>query len=84
MLAGIGIGVSSALGAGGGTNTKEELLALWGLLTVAKMKDIGNLQVAGDSLITINWFKGVSSIKSIVLETWKRKIKALQEIFLDL
>lgn len=31
---------SMQLGASRGTNTKDELLALWGLLTVAKEKDI--------------------------------------------
>ena len=54
---------------GSGTNTKSELLALWGLLFFAFHKNYCDLHVRGDSLVTIDWDLGNHSIRSLDLET---------------
>ena len=42
------------------------------------------IQVAGDSLVIVNWFQGSFSIASVVLEPWQGKIRALQGSFIDI
>lgn len=44
------------LGVGVGTNTRVELIALWGFLSFSKSKDIFQIQIASDSKVIISWF----------------------------
>lgn len=44
------------LAAGRVSNTRAELIAFWGLLVVAKDKNINQIQVIDDSQVIINWF----------------------------
>ena len=67
-----------------GTNTRVELLALWGLLFFARSKGILSLQVVEDSKVIINWFLRLNELSFVVLERWQRKIGELQEYFIDL
>ena len=61
---------------GSGTNTKSELLALWGLL-FALHKNFHELHVRGDSLVIIDWALGKHSIHSLELEHWILRVKDL-------
>ena len=44
---------------GRGTNTKDELLALWCLFLVAKMMDIDSMKNFGDFMMIINWARNI-------------------------
>jgi ribonuclease HI len=68
-------------GGGRGTNTKEELLALWGILWLARSKSINQLQVLGDSKVIINWVEGKFKLQILELEHWKRRIGLLKQQF---
>ena len=54
-----------------GTNTRVELLALWGLLFFARSKGILSLQVVEDSKVIINWFFSLSARCSLPLSSLK-------------
>ena len=60
------------------------MIALWGLLTVAKDKNINQIQISSDSHVIINWFRDLYNISSVILEPWQRKIRALKESFIDI
>jgi ribonuclease HI len=60
---------------GGGSNNKDELIALWTLLETTKQKDIRKLQVMGDSKLVIDWEKGKLSIQNINLANITRDIR---------
>lgn len=40
----------------------DELLAFWTFLTFANLKYTGQLQVAGDSKVVVDWFNGVANL----------------------
>ena len=63
------------LGVGCGTNTKSELLALWGLLFFAIHKNIHDLHVRGDSKVIVDWALGKHIIHSIDLERCLFQVK---------
>ena len=46
------------LGCGIGTNTKVELLPLWGSLNFASKIGIVSIQIFGDSKVIVEWDKG--------------------------
>ena len=48
--------------AGIGTNTREKVLSLWALLSVAGRRGVRRIAVAGDSKIVIGWEKGESKL----------------------
>ena len=58
---------SLKLSIGPGSNTKVELLALWGLLYFAKEKDIWLDMVLGDSKAIVEWTKGSYKLHTIQL-----------------
>lgn len=45
-----------SLGLGLGSNTKVELLGLYGLMFFSKKKDLVHVQVFGNSRVVIAWF----------------------------
>ena len=46
------------LGGGIGTNTKDELLSLWGLLKFAILIKISYICISGGSKVIIEWING--------------------------
>lgn len=70
--------------AGKGTNTKSELLALWGLLYFASMKKIKDLQVLGDSKVIIDWALDKHNIHILELDPWLVRVKSLVSQFREL
>ena len=67
--------------AGCGTNSREELLALWSLLFSAQKPGINQIAIAGDSKMIIGWEKGDTIFQVILLEHWKARIKKLITYF---
>ena len=64
-----------------GSNTRAELLALWALLFFSKAIGLPKLQIYGDSLVIINWAKGISTLTSLDLKAWCENIKDLTTLF---
>ena len=69
------------LDVGYGMNTKFELLALWGLLLFAILKNLLALQVRGDSKEINDWALGKHDIHSIIMMHWLRRTKDLFRFF---
>lgn len=55
------------LKAGVGSNTRAELVALWGLLYLAKRWGLTALQVLGDSQVVVKLALGEAQLQSLVL-----------------
>ena len=72
------------LDVGYGTNTKSELLALWGLLFFAILKNLLALQVRGASTVIIDWVLGKHVIHSVELENWLCRVKDIFKHFISL
>ena len=66
---------------GPGTNTKLELLALWGLLYFSKTKNILPVKIFGDSKVIVDWVKGLHKLHIIQLNHWIRRTKELIDFF---
>ena len=69
------------LSIGPGSNTKAELLALWGLLYFAKIKEILPVTVFGDSEVIMDWARGSHDLHTIQLLHWIRRTKELIDFF---
>ena len=63
------------------SNTKAELLALWGLLYFAKTKNITRVKIFGDSKVIVDWAKGLHDLHIIQLNHWIRRTKELVDFF---
>lgn len=74
------------MGVGRGTNTKAELLALWGLLCFQCKKDLisYSLQVLGDSSAIINWAAGKSHLHVLHLDQRCNRVMELKKYFSSL
>ena len=66
---------------GPGSNTKVELLVLWGLLYFAKTKNILPVKIFGDSKVIVDWAKGFHDLHIIQLNHWIRRTKELIDFF---
>ena len=66
------------------TNTKAEMMALWGLLTVSKMMGIPLHSIHGDSLVIISWAIGKNSLNLPHLSHWGDDIRDLLQNFPEL
>ena len=64
-----------------GTNNKAELSALWSVLKIATKKNVKNLQICGDSKLTIDWANGKLQINAPHLQHLLRAIKSQVERF---
>jgi ribonuclease HI len=73
--------IKATIVVGEGTNTKAEILGLWGLLSLAKFLHLNELMIAGDSKVIIDWFEGKCTIHSQVLSPWQQKIQAYKSHF---
>ena len=51
-----------AMGCGRCSNTKDELLALWGLLHVASTIGLPRLTLLGDSKVLIEWVQSIARL----------------------
>ena len=69
---------------GFGTNTWSELLALWSILHFARSLGIDAIQIAGDSKVIVEWFKGTIHLESILLTYWMDRIMQLKGQFLEI
>lgn len=69
---------------GRGSNTKTELLALWGLLFFANQRMITDLQILGDSKFIIDWALDKHQIHVINLDHWMNWDRTLKEQFRSL
>ena len=58
---------SLCMGGGSGSNTRAELLSLWGLLYVVSLIGISDIVVYEDSKIIIEWDKGVFGLQVLHL-----------------
>ena len=69
------------MGVGEGSNTTEELLALWRILAFTNKKGIVRIQIAGDSNIIVDWFTQNINLHALHLEHWQQKIRDLKKCF---
>ena len=70
-----------SMGCGQGSNTKSELLALYGLLVFVNHLGISHLQVVGDSKVVIEWDQRKNNLQVLFIEWWQASIKDIQESF---
>jgi len=66
---------SIKMNCGTGTNTREELLALWSLLYFVFHKQVICLQLVGDSKVMADWFSYQNNLQVISLQSWITKIR---------
>ena len=69
---------------GSGTNTRYELLALWSILHFARTLGIGAIQIAGDSMVIVEWFRGTYHLELIHLTYWMDRIIQLKGQFQEI
>ena len=69
---------------GYGTNTRSELLALWSILHFARSLGIDAIQIAGDSMVIVEWFRGTNCLESIHLTYWMDRIIQLKGQFREI
>ena len=60
---------------GHGTNNKEKLSALWSVLRIASKNHVRNLQLFGDSKMSIDWENGQLQINAPHLQNLLRAIR---------
>ena len=72
------------MGGDKGSNTRDELLGLWGILFFAKNCGIDSLIIFGDSKDVIEWVKGPFNLEVINLKIWCKRIKVLEKYFFNL
>lgn len=64
-------------GVGLGTNTKAEVMALWGLLWFTHFLDIQTIHVFGDSKVVIDYVGEKATIHKSSLQCWLKQIKTI-------
>ena len=72
------------LGLGISTNTRDELLALWTLLSCAKSMGLPHLHIFGDFVVIINWFNHHLALSLLTLDGWCLHIRELESHFIRL
>ena len=65
---------------GSGTKTRAKLLALWGLLLFASVRDIGLKLTMGDSRTIIDWVMHRQQLQSLVLHPWMVRVRSLLDL----
>lgn len=68
------------MGVGQGSNTRSELLALWGLLWFAEQRDIAISQIFSDSLCIIKWACGSAKLMPLSLQHWLARVRNLIQL----
>ena len=64
--------------------TLDELLALWSILHFARSLGIDSIQIAGDSRIIVDWFKGFIQLEAVLLTFWMERIMQLKSHFVEI
>ena len=70
-----------SFGGGPGTNTKVELLGLYGLVLIASLIGVSDISIYGDSNIIIDWKNGISKLQVLSLSHWSHKIQLIKKSF---
>ena len=70
-----------SFGGGLGTNTKDELLSLFGLLLIDSLIEVSDISIYGDSKIIIDWQNGISKLQVLSLSHWSHKIQLIKNYF---
>ena len=65
---------SLSLGGGQGTNSKAELLSLYGLLQFAAYIGISDISICGDSKALIEWMNGNFNLQVFLIKQWYQKV----------
>ena len=63
------------LGGGLQSNTKDELLSLFGLLHFAPLNGISDISIFGDSKIIMGWLNGSTNLQVLLLKHWIHKVQ---------
>ena len=66
---------SLKIGCGSSTNTRAELLALWGFIHITCAMGLSQLKVFGDSKIIINWINEVVNLQVLEMDYWCARTK---------
>jgi len=66
---------------GTGSNTRAELLALWGLMFLSHYLNLQDVIIAGDSKVVVDWFNGKAILNVLILQAWKQRIEDLRSMF---
>jgi ribonuclease HI len=69
------------LNCGQGTNTREELLGAWALLTLASRLSIPTIHVQGDSKVIIDWLRDKGRLQVVSLDCWKHRLRRINRSF---
>ena len=64
-------------GVGKGTNTREELVSLQGLLWFVRRMGLASILIVGDSKATTDWARGVTTLYFLLLENWMGNVRKL-------
>ena len=64
-----------------GSNTKAELLSLFGLLHFASLIVISDISVYGDSKVLIDWLNGSTNLHVLLLKHWIHKVQDIKRTF---
>jgi len=67
---------------GEGTNSRAEVLALWGLLYCARWLDIDSIHIFGDSRVVIEWINRKATFAPPYLQKRMHRILVLMNAFL--
>ena len=62
---------------GGRSNMRAKLLSLWGLLWFVRSLWVSHIEIVGDSKTVIDQLNGVSTLFSLSLDHWMRRIRCL-------
>ena len=71
------------LGCGSGTNTRDELLDLWGLLKFTDLEHIKCIKVYGYSKTIIDWVTEKADIQIPLREHWGKYVKLFIKKFVS-
>ena len=64
-------------GVGKRTNTREELVALHGLLWFVRRMGLASILIVGESKATTDWARGVTALYFLLLENWMGNVRKL-------
>jgi hypothetical protein len=56
-------------------------MGAWATLTIARLLEIKNLQVLGDSKVIIDWLNTKGNLQAINVEAWKTRIREQMAAF---
>lgn len=71
-----------SMGGGKRSNTKDELLSLWGLLQFTALIGISDISIFWDPKVIIEWINGNYTLQVLELKQWCQKIQLLKISFI--